>query len=107
MIGVHIKKIPENCSVCFARDIAGAGAGLSRCRIAEEALDCDYDKRRMDWCPLDPGPFANAENLLENAEEITVYEWNGHYHAPKHLRVIREEKVKAASADGFPGGKEG
>lgn len=57
MSGVYIKtEIPDNCSECFAREISGAGAGVSFCRIVGGALSFDYDKKRMNFCPLIPVP---------------------------------------------------
>lgn len=42
--------------------------------------------------------FVDRKKLLEKAEEVTVYEWNGHYTAPKKIRVIKEEAVLEAEA---------
>ena len=42
--------------------------------------------------------MIDREKLLEKVEEVTVYEWNGHYTAPKKIRVIREKAVLEAEA---------
>ncbi|MBP5460740.1 MAG: hypothetical protein J6Y20_01250 [Lachnospiraceae bacterium] len=42
--------------------------------------------------------MIDRKKLLEKVEEVTVYEWNGHYNAPKKIRVIREEVVLEAEA---------
>lgn len=55
MTGVYIPNIniPETCSDCFAREIAGAGAGVSYCRITGASF---LEDRRLRFCPLVPVP---------------------------------------------------
>lgn len=71
-------------------ELGWCGAMDKKVEQNEPPLDCPATKM------LKHGELVDRDKLLEKAEEITIYEWNGHYTAPKRIRVIREEAVKEA-----------